>query len=938
MKKILLILSIFFCFTVLADDKIDCNQGDQNRPEQNAPIKDPVAGAASKGQVSYDPNEIIGPSGYDSVRWVSINDVLHYTIFFENDPDFATAAAQRVDVRFDFLNKLWMNGFGIGGYSFANMSFPVDKPSNAYQERIDLKESKGYFVDVIAGLDVVRQQGFWTFTTIDPETGYAPMQAELGLLPINDSTHVGEGAVTFQLKPYSELKTGDTISIQASILFDMNDTIPTNRWCNKIDAGMPESRVSAQPHPSLEGVYNLTFTGQDDRGGSGVRHLLLYLANHNGIYEEIDTVAVDTVLAFPTEPGRQYKLYSIAVDNTGNREPLKTEPDVVLNFNLAPTDIILSNSTFHDDLEAGGYIGQLTTIDTEDVNHFTYALAEGDGAVHNDLFQITDDQLQLKRSLKCAMDSVYQVRISTTDEGGMSFEKAFVLRMQYVLEHPETDTLTINLCQGEAFEYRGKVYDQAGIFYDRRENDYMCDSVTVLHINILPYPEAPTVTVEGTCTLVSSALEGNQWYRDDGIAIDGACEQRFTPTEDGVYYVCTSNGSCMSPPSLSYRVQMDDHLTLSWDLSKGWNWVSSSLKSRDMQDANTFLALIADYVEVFTDGIQSLSQTDGTLSGNLQNISPRVGYWLKVTEDLQHTQSGLACRPEENAITLVNGWNNIGYLPVGENPIDKALVNLTPSPNDVMKSFDKFSVYEDGQWHGTLTHLRPGEGYLYLSGRETAFTYPVTRVFELEPQNSKQVRLSESIDVLWPVNAHAYQDNMTMVAKLVDSNTHEVPPGVYTIGAFVGDDCRGIGKWIDDRLYLLIHGTDGMLDEIEFKGYNHATGETVPLVNVLTFGNLALGSIHQPVELQLQKASGIDETFSGNLSYSIYPVPVLNRLYVNGDVDSITRIKVLGINGKLFLDTPYHDGIDVSDLDAGTYIACLATSHGFVYKKFIKAP
>ena len=286
-----------------------CPQGDYTKPTLNDSIKDKVAESVSVRNLSYDPNEIIGPEGFDSVRWVSINDVLRYTILFENDPDFATAAAQIVDVRFNFPNKAWMKGFGIGNYRFANMSWIVANPSNAYQQRIDLKETHGYYVDLIGGLDVARKQGFWTFCTIDPETGYAPWESNMGMLPVNDDTHVGEGAVTFELKPYEGLQTGDTISIQASIVFDQNDTIPTNRWCNKIDAGMPESKVTAEVHPTMPNMYNLKFSGKDDKDGSGLRHILLYLANHNGIYEEIDTVAVDTVLAFPVETGKQYKLY-----------------------------------------------------------------------------------------------------------------------------------------------------------------------------------------------------------------------------------------------------------------------------------------------------------------------------------------------------------------------------------------------------------------------------------------------------------------------------------------------------------------------------------------------------------------------------------------------------------------------------------------------------
>ena len=77
------------------------SQTDKNRcPEPGgcelplpSPSPKPYPGdeANPDGMLSYDPNELLGPTGVDSVRWVSINDVLNYTIFFENDPEFATA-------------------------------------------------------------------------------------------------------------------------------------------------------------------------------------------------------------------------------------------------------------------------------------------------------------------------------------------------------------------------------------------------------------------------------------------------------------------------------------------------------------------------------------------------------------------------------------------------------------------------------------------------------------------------------------------------------------------------------------------------------------------------------------------------------------------------------------------------------------------------------
>ena len=91
MKRIIMFLSLLFCITTGYAQK-ECDGGNKD-PNPNPPHhQDPLDDTSTSGGISADPNEIIGPTGYDdSLRWVSINDLLNYTIFFENDPEFATA-------------------------------------------------------------------------------------------------------------------------------------------------------------------------------------------------------------------------------------------------------------------------------------------------------------------------------------------------------------------------------------------------------------------------------------------------------------------------------------------------------------------------------------------------------------------------------------------------------------------------------------------------------------------------------------------------------------------------------------------------------------------------------------------------------------------------------------------------------------------------------
>lgn len=943
MKRILFFLSLLLCITAVwaiggKDNRI-CEGGCQD-PAQRDPHEEPGDSADFAGQVSVDPNEIIGPQGYDSLQWVSINDVLNYTIYFENDPEFATANAQRVDVRFDFKQKELMKDFILGSFGFANMSWDIENASNTYQNRINLADTMGIYVDLIAGLDVTKNQAFWKFSSIDPESGFAPWQHDRGMLPVNDSTHVGEGFVRFSIKPYSTMKTGDTISIQANIVFDENDTIPTNRWKNVIDAGNPTSRVVSTPNAQNAGHYNMTFEAADDENGSGIKQIRLYLANQFGVYEEYAVCPADTTIDFVPEAGRKYEFYSLAEDNVGNREVLKEQPDLVLNNNAAPTDIELSTTTFQDDIAAEGFIAEISSVDTEEDGEFTYAMAEGDGAIHNDLFQVNGTQLQARECFKCAEESVYKIRLSTTDKDGLSFSKAFTLNMEKVLVKPKVDTLDVSICEGETCLLGGVEYSSTGQYKYSKENEYMCDSLYVLNLKVLPKLDMPIVTTEGSCTLVSSADSNNQWFREDGTPVVGATEKKFTPEEDGIYYVAVTNGSCFSDPSQLYRVVLTDQMDLTMDLQVGWNWVSSNLSDASMLDAKQFIAPIEDYTSRLV-GISSELTKDPQygLVGNLTALAPQQGYKLKMTQATSHTWSGLTSKPETTTISLHKGWNWIGYVPTTGQGLASALNTLEASENAIIKSEDDFSTYANGSWTGSLDELTPGKGYMYYSDKETTFTYPAIRVFAVtDAQGSRREQNAMARAVApWTYNEYKYPDNTTIIARL-NVNGSQAVEGSYSVGAFSDGECRGIGKYVDGLLFITVHGLLADNETITFKAVENVTNNEFAIREKVKFDGQLLGTVAKPFVLN---ATG-DVTAVENLAgkFTIYPRPLRSKMYVNGPTEAIKEIYVLTTNGKKTVSVNSYpdDGVDVSHLIPGVYVVAIMTKDGQTsYEKVIKA-
>jgi hypothetical protein len=71
-----------------------------------------------------------------------------------------------------------------------------------------------------------------------------------------------------------------------------------------------------------------------------------------------------------------------------------------------------------------------------------------------------------------------------------------------------------------------------------------CSSSETIEVVVIPTPATPTVTPFAS-NLVSSSSNGNQWYLD-GVLIEGATSQLFTPVANGNYTVTVSQGACSS--------------------------------------------------------------------------------------------------------------------------------------------------------------------------------------------------------------------------------------------------------------------------------------------------------------------------------------------------------------------------------------------------------
>lgn len=104
--------------------------------------------------------------------------------------------------------------------------------------------------------------------------------------------------------------------------------------------------------------------------------------------------------------------------------------------NQAPTNIALSNTSIPENQPINTVVGMLSTTDPDAGNTFTYTLVAGTGSADNGSFNISGAQLRTSAVFDYEVKNSYNIRIRVTDQGGLTFEKAFVISVTQVGANP----------------------------------------------------------------------------------------------------------------------------------------------------------------------------------------------------------------------------------------------------------------------------------------------------------------------------------------------------------------------------------------------------------------------------------------------------------------------------------------------------------------------
>ena len=238
--------------------------------------------------------------------------------------------------------------------------------------------------------------------------------------------------------------------------------------------------------------------------------------------------------------------------------------------------------------------------------------------------------------------------------------------------------------------------------------------------------------------------------------------------------------------------------------------------------------------------------------GDIYSLETGTCYKIKVKEeepgllDLRIMYTG-AYEDMQTHRQIVPMWNWLGNPYQYDHDINSVFSTEDSYANNfnvgdrIVSKDNGFAEYNGEKWTGTLTTLHAGLGYMYFNAASDTIDMEYLRE-SLMPQGTPEMNAPQHKQSVWTYNSAPFADNMTIVADLGNDYSAER----FTVGAFVGDECRGEGEMIDGKCFITVHADKG--ETISFKLHDAVSGEMRTINEQMPFAKMA-GSLRAPQRL-----------------------------------------------------------------------------------------
>lgn len=440
----------------------------------------------------------------------------------------------------------------------------------------------------------------------------------------------------------------------------------------------------------------------------------------------------------------------------------------------------------------------------------------------------------------------------------------------YILEKvnievlPETAddrSYTVKPVANDAISFPDFIASTAGIYTWEVVSDQNPEVKTNITVNVLTpvsftVPESIELTLltsgQGAITDITGndfdasliTFEGQGDYADisldekNNIIVVG---KKLGDGEFEVYY----NGKSMGVTSFNVGAEIK--------LESGWNWMSNyTASSIALKQAGS-----TDYITEYFTGSNMIkearSQTD-----LLYNDTEKYGAFGTIEEFMPNTMYKVnmagprSFYPESTKLAssvvriVTKGYTWINYPIVGNHSMDyfnNQANKLYGFNGCFIIGKDGFATYETGKWIASENFkMETGKGYIFYMPEAGTLTlnFGESYVDEGTPANAKA--LSSSANV-WKYDTSQFADNMAIVAKVngIEASSR------YSVGAFVGEECRGMGQFVtDDVMFINVAGIAG--EKVNFRLYDSEAGCYSDILESMNY-TIKRGSLSSPVTL-----------------------------------------------------------------------------------------
>ena len=282
----------------------------------------------------------------------------------------------------------------------------------------------------------------------------------------------------------------------------------------------------------------------------------------------------------------------------------------------------------------------------------------------------------------------------------------------------------------------------------------------------------------------------------------------------------------------------------------GWKW--ASLYGGDVSWNSPEYELGKVVEEIRSEDALLHNDPEYGYFGDINRLESGTCYKIKVKEeepgllDLRIMYTG-AYEDMRTHRQIVPMWNWLGNPYQYDHDINSVFSTEDTYANKfnvgdrIVSKDNGFAEYNGEKWTGTLTTLHAGLGYMYFNAASDTIDMEYLRE-SLMPQGTPVMNAPQHKQSVWTYNSAPFADNMTIVADLGNDYSAER----FTVGAFVGDECRGEGEMIDGKCFITVHADKG--ETISFKLHDAVSGEMRTINEQMPFAKMA-GSLRAPQRL-----------------------------------------------------------------------------------------